>query len=200
MSQKKSDPTPGVDLSNFEALFSEILDRVNAATGANAEADLTLPDNPVSPGARVPEAAEWAATMIENAGRSGDRWLKNTLRPRKNPVTAAIAADKKRKDRLEEAERQGKWPAAMARVDVDAMYETIEEVGASGFTTGIAARKTKIQGKIEKLRPQVLALAETIDKMPEDTDAQREARMIAARRGMIQVGAKLRGLPTGKGG
>lgn len=84
----------------------------------------------------------------------------------------------------------------MERVDVDAMYNTIENVGGGGYTGGIEARKAKIIGKIEKLRPQVLALAETIDKMPQDTDAQREARMIAARRGMIQVGAKLRGLAT----
>ena len=196
MTKKKAQPKPEVDLSNFEALFSEILDRVNAANGANAPADLTLPDNPVSPGARVPEASEWSAKMIRTAQAAGGDWLKGTLSPRKNPVTSAIAADQKRKDRLAEAERLGKWKASMERVDVDAMYKTVEAVGASGYTAGIAAREAKITGKIEKLRPQVLALAETIDKMPEDTDQQREARMLAARRGMIAVGSKLRGIPT----
>lgn len=194
MAKKKAKPQ--VDLDNFEDLFSEILDRVNASTGANAPADLTLPDNPVSPGSRVPEADEWAETMIENATRSGDRWLRKTLSPRKHPVQAAIAADKKRKQRLEEAERQGKWVKSMERVDVDAMYETIEAVGSSGYTSGIAAREAKIKAKIGKLRPQVLALAETIDKMPQDTDQQREERMLAARRGMIKVGQKLRGVET----
>lgn len=194
MAKKKAKPQ--VDLDNFEDLFSEILDRVNASTGANAPADLTLPDNPVSPGARVPEADEWAETMIENATRSGDRWLRKTLTPRKHPIQAAIAADKKRKQRLEEAERQGKWVKSMERVDVDAMYETIEAVGSSGYTSGIAAREAKIKTKIGKLRPQVLALAETIDKMPQDTDQQREERMLAARRGMIKVGQKLRGVET----
>lgn len=197
MAKKNSQNPNEVNLSNFEDLFSEILDRVNGATGANAPADLTLPDNPVTPGQRVPEASAWANKMIDRASRAGDDWLKGTLSPRKHPVQAAIAADQKRKDKLAEAERQGKWKASMERVDVDAMYDTIEAVGASGYTGGIAARKSKISSKIEKLRPQVLALAETIDKMPQDTDAQREARMVAARRGMIQVGAKLRGL-TGK--
>jgi len=194
MAKKQAQPANQVDLSNFEALFSEILDRVNGSTGANAPADLTLPDNPVSVGARVPEAAEWSAAMIEGATRSGDRWLKHTLSPRKNPVTAAIAADQKRKDKLAEAERLGKWLASMNRVDVDAMYATIEAVGPGGYTGGIEARRGKIAGKIERLRPQVLALAETIDKMPDGTDAQREAKMVAARRGMIAIGAKLRGI------
>jgi len=194
MAKRQEQPTNQIDLSNFEALFGEILDRVNGATGANAPADLTLPDNPVTPGTRVPEASAWATKMITNATRSGDAWLKGTLSPRKNPVQAAIAADKKRKDKLEEAERQGKWKASMERVDVDAMYDTIEKVGAGGYTAGIEARSSKITSKIEKLRPQVLALAETIDKMPEDTDAQREAKMVAARRGMIQIGSKLRGI------
>lgn len=185
-----------IDLDEFDDLFGEILDRVNASTGSNAPADLSLPDNPVTPGDRVPSADEWADKMVANATRSGDEWLKKTLSPRKNPIEAAIAADKKRKDRLDEAERQGKWKKSMERVDVDEMYATIEAVGAGGYTAGIESRKGKIKSKINKLRPQVLALAETIDKMPQDSDAQREARMLAARRGMIKVGQKLRGIET----
>jgi len=192
MTAKKVKPT--VDLSNFEDLFSEILDRVNASTGANAPADLTLPGNPVSVGARVPEASEWAGKMITRAKAASNDWLKGTLSPRKHPIQSAIAADGKRKQRLEESERQGKWLKSMERVDVDQMYVTVEATGASGYESGIARREGKIASKIEKLRPQVLALAETIDKMPQDTDAQREARMVAARRGMIKVGQKMRGI------
>ena len=194
MSDKTDKPT--VDLSNFEALFDEITNRVVKATGLADEADLTLPGNPVTLGPRVPDPAEWAEKMVDRATAASSEWKKNVLRPKKNPVEAAIAADKKRKQRLEEAEREGRWKAAMQRVDVDAMYETIEKAGEEAFRRGLEARRSKVKSKVAKLQPLVAALAETIDKMPQDTDAQREERMLAAKRGMQNIGRKLRGITT----
>lgn len=194
MSKKKDKPQ--VDLAVFDAVFDEIVGRVAEATGVNEPADLTLPGNPVSVGSRVPEAAAWADKMIERAGRASAEWLDGVLSPKKNPVEAAIAADGKRKQRLEEAEREGRWKKAMQQVDVDAMYEAIEDGGEEAYRRGIERRKSKIIGKIGKLRPLVHALAETIDKMPQDTDQQREERMLAARRGMIKIGKTLKGVPT----
>lgn len=190
----KKNLNPGqVTLDNFESLFAEITGRVVSATGLAAEADLTLPDNPVSVGSRVPEADVWADKMIDRAISASSDWLAGVLSPRKNPIEAAIAADGKRKQRLEEAEREKRWLGSMKRVDIDAMYETIEAVGQSAYTQGLEARRTKVKNKIAKLRPLVHALAETLDKMPQDTDQQREAKMIAAKRGMQEIGRRLKG-------
>lgn len=192
MSKKtKSNP---VDLSNFEDLFDEILSRVVDATGVADEADLTLPDNPVSVGSRVPDADAWADKMVDRAVSASGDWLTGVLSPRKHPIEAAIAADGKRKQRLEEAEREGRWKAAMQRVNVDEMYSTIEAVGQSAYTAGLEARRGKVKSKIAKLQPLVKTLAETIDKMPQDTDTQREQKMLAAKRGMQAIGKKLRGI------
>lgn len=192
MSKKtKSNP---VDMSNFEDLFDEILNRVVDATGVADEADLTLPDNPVSVGSRVPDADAWADKMVDRAVSASGDWLTGVLSPRKHPIEAAIAADGKRKQRLEEAEREGRWKAAMQRVNVDEMYSTIEAVGQSAYTAGLEARRGKVKSKIAKLQPLVKALAETIDKMPQDTDTQREQKMLAAKRGMQAIGKKLRGI------
>jgi len=194
MAKKKDKPQ--VTLENFEHLFDEIVGRVADATGVADKADLTMPDNPVSVGARVVDADDWADKMVDRAVAAGAEWLKGVLSPRKHPIEAAIAADGKRKQRLEEAEREGRWKKAMERVNVDEMYTTIEAVGQGAYTAGLEARRGKIKGKIAKLRPLVHALAETIDKMPQDTDQQREARMLAARRGMIKIGKQLKGIPT----
>jgi uncharacterized protein YifE (UPF0438 family) len=183
-----------INLQNFGDLFSQVMDTVDGALGVSAEADLSLPDNPVTPGARVKSAQDWADKMIRRAGEAADDWEKGVLSPRKHPIEAAIAANGKRKQRLMEAEREERWLKAMQRVDVDAMYHTIELVGKQAYSAGLAAREEKIRGKIGKLQPLVEALAKTIDAMPQDTDQQREARMLAARRGMIEIGKRLKGI------
>jgi len=185
-----------VSLENFEELFSQVLEVVDNGLGISKPADLTLPDNPVTTGARVKSAEDWAAKMITNATNAGPAWLKGTLSPRKHPIEAAIAANGKRKARLAEAERDESWLKSMARVDVDEMYRTIELVGETAYVAGITARRGKIENKIGKLQPLVEALAKTIDGMPQDTDQQREARMLAARRGMIQIGKRMKGITT----
>lgn len=183
-----------VNLDNFSELFAKVAETIDNGLGISAPADLTLPDNPVTTGSRVKSAADWADKMVTNASAAGPAWLKGVLSPKKHPIEAAIAADGKRKARLAEAERDGSWLAAMKRVDVDEMYRTIEEIGESAYVAGIQARKGKIVNKIGKLQPLVEGLAKVIDAMPQDTDQQREARMLAARRGMIKIGKVMKGI------
>lgn len=183
-----------INLDNFEGVFSEIVDRVVAQTGVAAKADLSLPDNPVTPGSRVIDPAAWAEKQVARATAASGDWLKGVLSPRKNPIQAAIAANGKRKQRLAQAEQEERWLHSMERVDVDEMYHTIEAIGQQAYEQGIAARQGKITSKIGRLQPLVAALAAVLDKMPQDTDQQREAKMIAAKRGMQEIGKKLRGI------
>ncbi len=185
---------PEVNLSNFTDLFKQVMDTIDNNLHVSAESDLTLPDNPVTPGSRVKDATTWADKQIARATAAGGDWLRGVLSPRRHPIEAAIAADGKRKQRLAEAEREGRWLASMRRVDVDEMYHTIEANGQQAYEAGIAAREGKIRTKIARLQPLVEGLAKTIDAMPQDTDQQREARMLAAKRGMQEIGRKLRGI------
>jgi len=189
--KKKKNP---YDLSDFEASLEARLRSVAGSEGIGNPQDLTLPGNPVELAPPVLPAEEWAKKAADRAVAAADEWYKRVMKPRRHPVEAAIAADKKRKDRLAEAEKKGKWVAAMKQVDVDEMYKTIEAVGPEGFSSGIEARRGKIEKKIGKLQPLVVALKEEIQKMPEETDTQREKRMLAARRGMLKIGDILRGI------
>lgn len=187
---------PEINLSNFSELFGQVLDTVDNALAVSAEADLTLPDNPVTVGGRVKSAQDWADKQIERSRNAGPAWLRGVLSPRRHPIEAAIAADGKRKQKLAESEREGRWLASMRRVDVDEMYATVEANGEAAYVAGITSREGKIRHKIDRLQPLVEALAKTLDAMPQDTDAQREAKMIAAKRGMQDIGRRLRGITT----
>ena len=191
MSESKN---PLALLGDFASNLDEKLNTVAAETGIGKPKDLTLPDNPVTIAPRVKPPADWAEKQIKNAKAASGNWLKGVLNPRKNPVEAAIKADGKRKNKLEEAERQGKWLKSMQKVNIDEMYKTIEAGGSGQFEQGIAKREGKIKGAVEELQPMVTALAEELDKLPVDTPEQREAKMIAAKRGMEAIGKKRRGI------
>lgn len=141
----------------------------------------------------VPETDEWASTMIQGAENNAAKWKARTARPTADPILAGIAAAGKHKQKTQEALNEGRYEKGLRAVDEGAMLATIEATDPSVFSGGIRRREAKIKAKIGKLRPLVAAVKTTIGAMPQDTDAQREARMVAARRGMIEVGKKMRG-------
>lgn len=148
--------------------------------------------NPISLSPAVITEVDWVEKQVTNTLAAAADWEKNTLAPRRDPVAAAIAADKKRKANLEEAERKGKWLKSMQKVDMAARQETIRAVGAAGFRRGVEARRTKIATKVKKLRPLVMAVKETVAALPDDTPDQREAKMVANLHMMRDVGDAMR--------
>ena len=189
---KPTPPAPVDSLAAFEKTLKVALDL------AAKDPDL-LPGahehegNPRALAPRVPETADWVNKQIDNARAAADRWKAGALRPKKDPIAEAKKAKGKWKNKMEAAIRDDAYARGLDAVDEDAMIATIEATPASAFSEGIERRRQKITGKVERLRGNVLALANTLDAMPVDTDQQREAKMIAARRGMIEVGKKMKG-------
>ena len=148
--------------------------------------------NPITLAPRIPEASEMADKMVANATAAGNRWLENTLRPRKDPIAGMKKAKDKYKTRMQESLTEDRWAKGVENIDENEMYEIIQSAGAGAFTSGIERRKGKITRRLEKMRPLLLALSNTLDAMPTNTDQQREQKMVAARRGMIEIGKKMR--------
>jgi len=193
MAKEKIKQAKGFDTSSLDAFqkgFRAVLD--DQAEHPDKYKFLTQETigNPVTLGPRVLSPEDWAAKQAGRASAAADTWAANVKKPRKNPVEAALKADGKRKDKLQEAEKAGKWAKAMKKVDLDEMYLTIDKVGAAGYRAGVEARTGKISRVYKELQPMVAALAGSIDAMPDATDADREKRLLAARRGMIEIGKK----------
>jgi hypothetical protein len=180
-------------LENFQKAFRSLLDDQEKNPDKYSFLVSETVGNPITLGPRVIPPEEWATKQTERAAAASSDWEKNVMRPRKNPVEAAIAADGKRKDRLAEAEKMDKWRKKMAKVNLDEMYTTISNVGASGYAAGISARSHKVTRVAKELQPMVAALAASIDAMPQVTDVDREKRLLAARRGMLEIGKKRAG-------
>jgi len=188
---KTSDP---MGLDGFQVTFRAMLDRVEQDPELVAELTQERQGNPITLGPLVISPEEWADKQVERASRAAAEWEKNVLRPRRDPIKAAIAAAPKRAEKLRESLDQKKWEKAMAKVDEDLMYEVIRKRGASAFRSGVEDRKAKVLARAKELQPMVAALKASIDGMTDVTDADREKRLLAARRGMIEIGKKRRGI------
>ena len=183
---KSKNPFASLDevTARQKAKFAAIAEK----QGVNEKRDLSLPGNPMTVGARVKSAEERAAKQIKNSKAAGSEWLKNVLRPKKNPIEAAIAANDKRIDNLKRSLDEKKWEKAMAKVDTKAMADTIEKGGADAYVKGIEKRTMKIETAQKELQPFLEAHVEEMDKLPVGTESEREEKMILNMRGMKAIG------------
>lgn len=183
-----------IDLGDFDAKFKSLLNQLDTDPELKAELTEGRMGNPIQLGPLVKSPEEWADKQVKNASAAAAEWEKNVLNPRRDPIKAAIAAGPKRDQKVREALEQKKWEKAMGKVNEDLMYETIRKRGASAFRAGVEDRKGKVLAVAQELQPMVAGLKQTIDAMPDVTDADREKRLLAARRGMIEIGKKRRGI------
>lgn len=152
-----------------------------------------LSGNPVTLGPLVPSVDDWVDDMTNGAIAKADKWLKRTLAPSVDPKAATLKAAGKFKTNMQTALNEGRFEKGVAAYDESARTAVIQEGGTAAFTSGVQRKKAKAKAKIAKLQPKVAALKSTLSGMPQDTDAQREAKMIAAKRGMQQIGKDMRG-------
>lgn len=183
-----------VTLDNFTQVLNGVLDRVTTDPEFAAEITSEKQGNPMTLGEPVIPASEWAEKQVSRAAAAAAEWAKNVKRPRRDPIKAAIAAAPKRAEKVRQSLEEKKWEKAMAKVDEALMYKVIEKRGASAFRAGVEDRRDKVVARVAELQPLVTALKKTIEAMPDVSDADREARLLAARRGMIEIGKKRRGL------
>ena len=179
-------------MEDFIKKFHATIERMTNDEEYAAELMVGKVGNPITLGPRVKNAADWVDDMVAGAKAKSKRWLENSLKPKKDPKKAALAAAGKFEDKMRTALDGKHYDAGVAAYDEAAREDVIKLVGTRGFEEGVERHKPKATAKIKKLQPLVTALAATLDAMPIDTDAEREAKMIAAKRGMQEIGKQMR--------
>jgi len=113
--------------------------------------------------------------------------------PRRDPKAAAIAAKGKWQNRVQEAIAKDRYAQGVARYDVAEAQRIASEDGGAAYAAGIAKRQEKIARVHARLMPKLSAISNQIQSMPQDTDAAREARMIANVRAVRAIKGTLTG-------
>ena len=184
--------TGPTDLGDFNARLRENFKRVKEDKDFLASVTKDREGNPITLGPRVVSAADWSSDQVTSAKAKSGKWLARSKRPRKDPKERAKKAAGKYHANMEKALADLAWEAGIDAYDETLREMMIDECGETGFKAGIERKKKKVDARVAKLQPLVAALAATLDDMPVDTDDQREAKMIAARRGMIAIKEQLR--------
>ena len=150
-----------------------------------------VPGNPVTK--KVPSADKMASKLVKRVSVAGDDWLSGIQNPSRNPIEAALAAKDKWVDRLTTAIKEGRWEGGLKKTSLDEIIRTAQKLGPRVFTEGVSAREDKIKKVFTELQPLFQSVSDAVQSMPDKTDADREKRLLTARRLMIEVGKKRRG-------
>jgi len=150
-----------------------------------------VPGNPVTK--KVKSSDRQARQLIDHARAAASDWLEGVKSPSRDPIASAIAAKDKWEDRLKQAIADKKFEKGLAKSSHSEIVAVAEKIGAGGYSTGVEAREGKIKRVFTELQPLQQAVSDTIQGMPDKTDADREKRLLSARKLMLEVGKKRRG-------
>jgi len=151
--------------------------------------------NPMTLGPRLPSPEEHTRLQIKGVRDNAAKWLARTTRPKKNFKEEALRATARARwhNSMEKVLSENRWEGGMALVDESETIATIEKRGAGVYSKGVEDREAKILRRNKELHADRLALASTIDAMPVGTDSEREAKMIANKRGLQAIATARRG-------
>ncbi len=195
-----------MDYSEASAIRDRILEDNDPITGAvilgtrlanDPDFYAALHGRELAPGVHIqnpgPDGARMAEKLIRRAQGAAQDYVEGMANPRRDPVQAAVAASGKWANRVQEAIQQGAYAAGVRSQNYGEAVQIATADGGSAYTQGVAKRSQKIQRVMQRLAPLLGGVSQAIQRMPQDTDGQREARLIAARRAMIAVGKQFRG-------
>lgn len=135
-----------------------------------------------------------AARMLDKYQRrtsaAGGDYVHGMQNPRRSFKQAALAANGKWKNRVQEAIQQDRFSQGMNAVNEQEAIATATADGGSAYTAGIAKRIPKVQRAFQIIAPQIAAVSARVQGMPQDTPQQREQRMLENLRGMRGVSVR----------
>jgi hypothetical protein len=161
------------------------------AQGIDPEETGIVPGNPVTK--KVPTGAKMAEKLVKRASAAADDWVQGVKNPSRDPIEAALAAKDKFVDRLTTAIKEGRWEGGLKKVTHADIVKVVDKLGAGVFSSGLEARSDKITKTFNELQPLFQSVSDTIQSMSDKTDADREKRLLTARKLMIEVGKKRKG-------
>ncbi len=174
---------------NPDAVFDVLADAyVEGGAGAR---EALVPHNPVTK--KVIDPSRWAERQISGAQGAGSRWLEGVQNPSRSPIAAGIAAEDKWRSKIQQAITENRRVKGLQKSSDDIIKANATALGPGVFSSGVAARATKIRNTVASLQPLMQAVSDTVQGMPDKTDADRDARALKTIQLMREVGKKRRG-------
>lgn len=102
----------------------------------------------------------------------------------KDPTALAIAAGPRYLQNVQRAFNDGSWANGLRKTGKQGWQAAVAAKGVTNFATGVQAAQAKVEQAFTSLLAYEGNLLNQVGSMPNVTDADREARMLAWVRGM----------------
>jgi len=166
----------------------EVLANGGSTSSDREWGEAPAPNPEVAEVTRILPPDEWVEKQIatlEAVGR--ENYLRGIKRPKKDPIKAGIAAQKKYEEAMKKAEVLKRREEALKKTNIDEWYSMASILGADKIVDGVVKRRFKVERFVEKYQPALKDHLAVIDAMPDITDADREKRMIENLRGLKKL-------------
>lgn len=130
------------------------------------------------------DAGAVAAKWVARTSASAQNYVDGVTQTDKDPTALAIAAIPRMRARVLESIDNGKVAAGLRRVGKQGWIAAVQAKGAANFSAGVTAAEAKFAAAFTPLLAFENNLQRQVAGMPANTDAEREARMLAWVRGM----------------
>lgn len=132
----------------------------------------------------IPDATTVAAKWAQRAGSAGPDYQRGVETTDKDPTALAIANQQRLVTNFNARVQDGTWAARLRAVGKQGWIDAVRTKGVQNYTTGVSQAEAKVAAAFGPLLAFEGNLQRTVLGMPANTDAEREARMLAWVRGM----------------
>lgn len=132
----------------------------------------------------IPSAQEVVAKWQQRASAASQDYASGVANTQEDPTALAITAIPRMQQRFNDAVNSGKVANGLRRVGKAGWQAAVAAKGVTNYQSGIAAATAKATDAFTRLLSFEQNLQNQVNSMPSNTDADREARMLAWVRGM----------------
>ncbi|MHA2064613.1 MAG: hypothetical protein ACXABY_09560 [Candidatus Thorarchaeota archaeon] len=122
---------------------------------------------------------DWTDKLISRASVATEDYKAGIADPDRDPILAALEANKKRIANLQKSIADKTWEKTMGKLSQADWQKGAEDKGVDRYGPGVEKSRAKIADFVNKFRPQLEGIQRSVRSMPQETDSQREARMLA---------------------
>jgi len=159
---------------------------------AAAQEAQVVEGNPVTVTPGTPDAVTWTDDMIAGAKAKAAVWKRNTLKPKRDPIKAAIASEEFYESQTKAAMEEGLYGEGLKRTNMAEWGEAVEATKPEDYSSGIEKRKPKIFKKVGALVELHKGRKSYVDAVEPDTLAHRKERMDRNFDAMIAMGIAIK--------
>lgn len=125
----------------------------------------------------VKDETNWVDKQIRNAGNATEDFRAGVENVTDNPAKKALAKNQKRINGLQKSFTDKSWENSMSKVSLED-WKGATLAKADRFGDGVSKARPKIERFVRGFRPKLVEISNAVQAMPDDTEAQRDARMM----------------------